>query len=66
MHLVNTLSFGLLWTNLSTGAMGVMMGLMAKGTDLGVAFAAHDFYKLGQDVGYMVNTILDLGVDPTA
>jgi len=43
--------------------MGVVMGLMAKGTDIGVAFAAHDFYKLGQDVGYMINTIIELGVD---
>ena len=50
MHLVNTLSFGLLWTNLSTGAMGVMMGLMAKGTDIGVAFASHNFFKIGQDL----------------
>jgi len=62
--LVTSLSFSLLWTNLSAGAMGVMMGLMAKGTDLGVAFASHDFYKLGQDVGYMANTILDLGIAP--
>ena len=41
------------------------MGMMAKGTDVGVAFAAHDFYRMGQDVGGMVNVILDLG-RPTA
>jgi len=45
--------------------MTIMMGMMAKGTDVGVAFAAHDFYRMGQDVGGMVNVILDLG-RPTA
>jgi len=44
--------------------MTVMMGMMAKGTDVGVAFAAHDFYRLGQDVGQMINSVLDLGIAP--
>lgn len=47
IHLVNSISWTLLASNLTTGAMGVMMGLMAKGTDIGVSFAAHDFYKMG-------------------
>ncbi len=47
MGLVATMSFTLLWTNLQAQAMTLMMGIMAKGTDVGVAFAAHDFYRLG-------------------
>ena len=55
MGLVGTLSFSLLWTNLQAGAMTLMMSVMAKGTDIGVAFAAHDFYRLGQDAGGIIN-----------
>lgn len=66
MNLIHTINWALLWTGMTTGAMGLMMGMMAKGTDVGVAFAAHDFYRLGNDVGMMINTILDLGVDKTA
>lgn len=54
-------SFGKLATNMQAQAMTLMMGLMAKGTDVGVAFAAHDFYRMGQDAGGMMNTVLDLG-----
>ena len=64
MGLVGTLSFGLLWTNIQAQAMTLMMGIMAKGTDVGVAFAAHDFYRLGQDVGGIVNTVIALGIPP--
>jgi len=64
ISLTTTLSFSLLFTNFQTGMMTVMMGMMAKGTDVGVAFAAHDFYRLGQDVGQMINSVLDLGIAP--
>lgn len=63
MGLVATMNFGVLWTNLQTQAMTLMMGIMAKGTDIGVAFAAHDFYRLGSDVGGILNTVLELGVE---
>jgi len=64
MGLVATMNFGLLWTNLQTQAMTLMMGIMAKGTDVGVSFAAHDFYRLGNDVGGIINTVINLGVAP--
>ena len=62
--LVGSMSFGLLWTNLQAQAMTLMMSVMAKGTDIGVAFAAHDFYRLGQDVGGILNQVINLGVAP--
>ena len=40
-----------------------MMSVMAKGTDITMAVAQHDFYRAGQDVGGIVNQVIDLGVD---
>lgn len=54
MGLINTLNFVLLWTNLSTKIMGLMIPIMAKGSDVGMAFSNHDFYKIGQDVGGII------------
>jgi len=44
--------------------MTVMMGMMAKGTDVGVAFASHDFFRMGQDVGGMIDSVIDIGRKP--
>lgn len=45
--------------------MTIMMSVIGKGTDIGVAFAAHDFYRMGNDVGGILATIIALG-QPTA
>jgi len=55
MSLISAVSFTLLLSNLQVQAMTIMMGVMAKGTDIGVAFAAHDFYRMGEDIGGIVN-----------
>ena len=47
MSLVGNVDGMLLWTNLQAQAMTLMMGIMAKGTDIGMAFTSHDFYRLG-------------------
>jgi hypothetical protein len=43
--------------------MGLMMSVMAKGTDMTVAVASHDFYKLGKDASYIINAVLDMGIE---
>jgi len=40
------------------------MSVMGKGADIGVAFAAHDFYRLGNDIGGILATIIALGQTP--
>lgn len=62
MGLVATMSFGTLWTNLQAQAMTIMMSVMAKGTDIGVSFASHNFYRLGSDIGGILNQVIELGV----
>ena len=47
IHLFTTINLALLLTNLQTQSMQVLMQLMAKGTDVGAAFASEDFYRLG-------------------
>ena len=47
--------------NLETGAMSLIMPMMGKGADVELAFSEHDFYRLGGDLGYMANMIIDLG-----
>lgn len=64
MGLVATISLTALWTNLQAQAMTIMMSLVAKGTDITVAFGAHDFYRMGQDIGGIINTVINLGVVP--
>jgi len=62
MDLFHSLNFHLLLENLETSAMMLMMQEMGKGSDVTVAFASHDFYRLGGDVGDMINMIIDLGI----
>jgi len=64
IKLVHTINFGLFFKNLQAQGITLVMGFMAKGTDIGVAFASHDFYRLGQDVGGLVDRIIELGIGP--
>tara|TARA_B110000503_G_C6844791_1_gene288290 strand:- start:83 stop:439 length:357 start_codon:yes stop_codon:yes gene_type:complete len=59
--LIGSLSFSLLWTNVTTNVMGIVMQLMGKVTDAATSAGEKEFYRAGKDVGESIMTILKLG-----
>ena len=59
--LIGNLSFSLLWTNISTNVMGVVMQLMGKLTDAATSAGEKELYRAGKDVGESIMTVLKLG-----
>ena len=59
--LIGNLSISLLWTNITTNVMGVVMQLMGKVTDAATSAGEKEFYRAGKDIGETIMTILKLG-----
>ena len=59
--LAGSLSISLLWTNITTNVMGIVMQLMGKVTDAATSAGEKEFYRAGKDVGKSMLTVLKLG-----
>ena len=59
--LIGNLSFSLLWTNVTSNPMGIVMQLMGKITDAATSAGEKELYRAGKDVGESIMTVLHLG-----